>query len=868
MSSFQAGPGKFYTNQNNTPSITIQGLSSDTKPSATTFSGFYFYETDTGNTYLAYNGIWNKVLKASSSSSSGTGSGIGSKFTANGGGTSFTIAHGLGVIPTFVEVGAGSADARGNFSWTADANNITVTYPVATPSGTNNVVLWWTAGTLSSPISVTGGINTSSGSATQSGNASTTVFNIPHGLTTTPSNVVIEPNSVDALGDFTWTVNATNIVLTYQVAPPSGTNNLTWNWIAATSTASTLQNMTIDADLNTIVHRDMTTDYVIYVEGNTVKAMNMKTGVIDSSGTAADVVVNQCITNLTGNGGKMVFSANTFVFNNPLVFPAGTINTPFNRFILQGSMWGGNVANNNTTFIPANNATNLGNRSLIECLPALGSGLKSCVSVKDIMFYHPYGVSGFDLGAINLAADVNTIMGDNVIQRCSFNGFNRGIRIQGYMYHQWMKDLYFTGLAGSGKYHIRVDNDVGYADKADFLVFDNIHTSNGPSTVLDNQFYIHSNYSTFSNIQTDGWTYNVAPLELADCTACTIHDYGGTDLNGNSATAVGAIYLHQTVTDGCYGNRILNTKATSYPPGGGGVNATVYVDGGAHHNYVQLAQFGGNQIVVNEASGSNNTFEVINDVSTAAVTSQPVKRIALDPTSRVIDKRKSLTWGPSTNRLYGMRQGFVSGQITTTCGQGLLGAVTAATNGTASSGVATTQGPRISYITNAVANNRAGWLGVSIGWRALYPRIRFRFALQQTNSANNRLYIGLVDTTTQPVSGTAIGDTWMDTRNGVALGYRTTDAGWMIISNNGSATATYTSAGLPAIDTNIHTFELWADDANARFLWTFDNGSVNILSTTVPGSTTLLVPQFLLETAVATSYGMYELSTEVEQNAV
>lgn len=65
-------------------------------------------------------------------------------FSGTGTTTAFTIAHSLFDVPTVVEVVPNTVDARGSFIVTADATNITVTYPVAPPSGTNNVKLYWT----------------------------------------------------------------------------------------------------------------------------------------------------------------------------------------------------------------------------------------------------------------------------------------------------------------------------------------------------------------------------------------------------------------------------------------------------------------------------------------------------------------------------------------------------------------------------------------------------------------------------------------------------------------------------------------------------------------------------------------------------
>lgn len=69
--------------------------------------------------------------------------------------------------------------------------------------------------------------------STQSGNASTKVFNIAHNLNSTPRSVRIAAGSLDAIGPFYITKDATNITITFPTAPPTGTNNLVFNWEAA-----------------------------------------------------------------------------------------------------------------------------------------------------------------------------------------------------------------------------------------------------------------------------------------------------------------------------------------------------------------------------------------------------------------------------------------------------------------------------------------------------------------------------------------------------------------------------------------------------------------------------------------------------------
>jgi hypothetical protein len=88
-------------------------------------------------------------------------------------------------------------------------------------------------GTWAVPSGSGSGGGTAGGTSTQSGDAVTTVFTIAHGLGETPNAVSVEPSSVDAIGDYQVDFDATNITITYQVAPPNDTDNLVWIWIAS-----------------------------------------------------------------------------------------------------------------------------------------------------------------------------------------------------------------------------------------------------------------------------------------------------------------------------------------------------------------------------------------------------------------------------------------------------------------------------------------------------------------------------------------------------------------------------------------------------------------------------------------------------------
>jgi len=71
------------------------------------------------------------------------------------------------------------------------------------------------------------------GSATASGDGSTTTFSISHSLVKAPNYVSVEASSEDASTDFYISSKiSSEIIITYAQAPASGTDNLSWEWEA------------------------------------------------------------------------------------------------------------------------------------------------------------------------------------------------------------------------------------------------------------------------------------------------------------------------------------------------------------------------------------------------------------------------------------------------------------------------------------------------------------------------------------------------------------------------------------------------------------------------------------------------------------
>ena len=109
-----------------------------------------------------------------------------------------------------------------------------------------------------------GGGMAAGGVIQRSGNSTTTVFTIPHGLSPQPELYWAEPASADAIGNREITVDSTNIIITYGVAPPLAFNNLTFHWAAGYINAATggftpsstteMTGKTIPIDTNILKH--------------------------------------------------------------------------------------------------------------------------------------------------------------------------------------------------------------------------------------------------------------------------------------------------------------------------------------------------------------------------------------------------------------------------------------------------------------------------------------------------------------------------------------------------------------------------------------------------------------------------------------
>jgi hypothetical protein len=105
------------------------------------------------------------------------------------------------------------------------------------------------------------------GSVTKSGNGVSNTITIAHGLSLAPDIYFAFPLNEAARGSITYSVDATNISLTYPIAPAAGTNNLSYVWGAGYVSAAVVS---LTASSSTTFTNKSFGDYVTFVKQSPV----------------------------------------------------------------------------------------------------------------------------------------------------------------------------------------------------------------------------------------------------------------------------------------------------------------------------------------------------------------------------------------------------------------------------------------------------------------------------------------------------------------------------------------------------------------------------------------------------------------------
>lgn len=135
--------------------------------------------------------------------------------------------------------------------------------------------------------------------------------------------------------------------------------------------------------------------------------------------------------------------------------------------------------------------------------------------------------------------------------------------------------------------------------------------------------------------------------------------------------------------------------------------------------------------------------------------------------------------------------------------------------------------------TMSGTTNKVGWWTTDpITIRKLNPDLEFCFLLNENaDNVGSRFYLGFIDD-----SSFSTTDTILNNQSGFMLYKSSVNSFFEIGHNDGSASATY-SGSIQSSDSLIHTIRLFADEANTRFGYQLDGGTINYISTAIPSST-------------------------------
>jgi hypothetical protein len=152
----------------------------------------------------------------------------------------------------------------------------------------------------------------------------------------------------------------------------------------------------------------------------------------------------------------------------------------------------------------------------------------------------------------------------------------------------------------------------------------------------------------------------------------------------------------------------------------------------------------------------------------------------------------------------------------------------------------TTDGLAGIFTSGASIGNQAG-----INRALLYTTRQFNpyFAVRcklDENAANIRFYFGFTAATA------AIGnsDDPLNTLEGIGFSKNVSSTNWLIDHNDSTGATVQEDTGV-ALDTNYHTFEIWADDNASKFWWSLDGSTPTGITVAIPAQTTSLSSQLL-----------------------
>ena len=165
-------------------------------------------------------------------------------------------------------------------------------------------------GTVTVEKDVIDGVN---GTSTQSGDGSTK-YSIAHGLSSTPEYVNVKPKTEDAAADTWYSYDGTYIHIYYATAPPTGTDNLVWQWAAFPHQGQDVQEIDEDHTGDAITPDSVDTGELSVGGGSTLtdlfgNNLSQTSGVLEATDTQlSDEGVQDIVSGVLSGSGSTTIS--------------------------------------------------------------------------------------------------------------------------------------------------------------------------------------------------------------------------------------------------------------------------------------------------------------------------------------------------------------------------------------------------------------------------------------------------------------------------------------------------------------------------------------------------------------------------------
>ena len=614
-------------------------------------------------------------------------------------------------------------------------------------------------------------------SGTLVANGNTAIYNIPHGMTPAPDFANVDAASNDARGDFKFTIDSTNIVVTYTSATPAGTNNISLSWFAGyinvasagftPTSVDVLENKTIDRLLNTIKNVAITASYTILKDVSTYYAINNRTGAIVSSGTTdASVQINAAINDIpTSNthiGNRIFIAAAQYECKTTI-----TIDTDVHAVELVGEGPGTFL-----NFSPAGALTN--GIDIRITFPALRDmRIRGNANVTNLVKAGSSGTSIY-----HDSGDMSRVIfdGTNVATILELPGDDPTIT-------SGQIGLLISGTASTDAHYFwRIH-------ECDFRALDigikcldynstSTHQTNNVFRMCETGILIHSGQHNISNIWCQG--------------APTVGLYGIRFTTG--ATGVPAI------------QHLVNIQCELMKTGAIGV----------------LNETGAN-VRISNVFNSGNGISYVNKYFT-------------EVHGGSIDYEKEFLWLPTQGSASGGANGRYVGSIRGHCGAGVADGIlqgNVVDFGPTITSIATVDGATRYLSTGSTVNTLCGMTYTKDNiLRSANPEVICRIYNNTTTA--ERIFIGLTQLHTAPTSASD----FLNARNGVGLWIDTAvSTDWKVMHNDGAGASTVAALSTPTAISNASNsiVRITTDDSNSSFVVRL-NGVETTVNTNIPAT--------------------------------